>query len=479
MLIKITSRISLFSLITLVSASHGFATNGMNLEGYGPISLGMGETSIASDSSTAAVMNNPATLALQESDNQLNVAFGFLGPDVKMESPDGQKANSNSDAFYMPALGYVHKNGNLSYGIAMFGQGGMGTNYASDSFIAGGSGGKAHSCVSVGRLIVPLSYRINEKLSIGVTADFVWAGMNLEMPMTGDQFADLTTPGMQNSGTASGTLLNSMIPFMMAGYQLDWARFEFNTGTQLTGEAMGGGVAAKVGILYQPNDRLSIGLVYHSQTELTDLETDNATMKFQMSNSNPPPGYPTVFPATVTGDIKVKNFEWPTLYGMGITYKAGVKWTLSFDLRQVMWADVMKNFEMQFTVNGDAGNDMTSMGGPNMANQKLDAKLYQNWDNQLVVALGASYKMNEDVTLLMGFNHAKNPIPEQYLNPLFPATTENHITGGMSWKTSDRGQVDFALSYAMEAENKIPTPYGSITSTHRQLNGQIMYSFAW
>ena len=33
------------------------ATNGMNLEGYGPIALGMGGTSFAFDNGTAAVIN--------------------------------------------------------------------------------------------------------------------------------------------------------------------------------------------------------------------------------------------------------------------------------------------------------------------------------------------------------------------------------------------------------------------------------------
>ena len=75
-----------------------------------------------------------------------------------------------------------------------------------------------------------------------MTADFVWAGMNLEMPMTGSQFADLTTPGCSIPEQQADLCFNSMMPFMMAGYQLDWARFEFDTGTQLTGEAMGGGI---------------------------------------------------------------------------------------------------------------------------------------------------------------------------------------------------------------------------------------------
>ena len=100
-------------------------------------------------------MNNPATLILQEADNQLNLAVGVLGPDVSMKSPDGQVANSNSDAFFMPAIGFIKKHENLRYGVAVFGQGGMGTHYASDSFVAGGSGWPRHTLASVSAALSP------------------------------------------------------------------------------------------------------------------------------------------------------------------------------------------------------------------------------------------------------------------------------------------------------------------------------------
>lgn len=58
-----------------------FATNGMNLEGYGPVSMGMGGTGMAFDHGTAAVMHNPATLGLMPAGHRLDVALdrhGFL-----------------------------------------------------------------------------------------------------------------------------------------------------------------------------------------------------------------------------------------------------------------------------------------------------------------------------------------------------------------------------------------------------------------
>ena len=56
-----------------------FATNGMNMEGYGPIATGMGGASFAYDNGTAAVINNPATLAMAESIARLDLALGVLG----------------------------------------------------------------------------------------------------------------------------------------------------------------------------------------------------------------------------------------------------------------------------------------------------------------------------------------------------------------------------------------------------------------
>ena len=55
----------------------------MNMEGYGPVSSGLRGAGIAFDSGTAALMINPATLALQaRGTTRFDLAFGYLGPDV-------------------------------------------------------------------------------------------------------------------------------------------------------------------------------------------------------------------------------------------------------------------------------------------------------------------------------------------------------------------------------------------------------------
>ncbi len=84
------------------------ATNGMNMEGYGATAMGMGGASMAYDNGTAAMMNNPATLAMMEAGINLDLALGFLAPQVK-SSAGGTASRSSADMFGGPAFGWVHK----------------------------------------------------------------------------------------------------------------------------------------------------------------------------------------------------------------------------------------------------------------------------------------------------------------------------------------------------------------------------------
>ena len=99
-----------------------YATNGMNLEGYGPVALGMGGASMAYDNGTAAVVNNPATIGLMPDGHRADFALGVLGPNVTASNSVGE-VKSTADAFYMPAFGWVSKQGQLAYGVGLYAQG--------------------------------------------------------------------------------------------------------------------------------------------------------------------------------------------------------------------------------------------------------------------------------------------------------------------------------------------------------------------
>lgn len=441
------------------------ATNGMNMEGYGPVATAMGGASLAYDNGTAGVINNPATLALMADPARLDWALGVLGPDITATSPAGQPADSTATSFIMPAFGYARHAGDFVYGLAVFGQGGMGCEYEPDSWRGLGFNLVNRTEVSVGRVILPLAYKVNERLNVGATVDFVWAGMDLQMAMSGGQFFDLVDPTAQHFGRASGSLVqgfNRMMGSLPAGTSVDYAYFDFTNGSDFTGAARGYGFAGKLGLTYELNEQLTVGFTYHTKTDLGDLDAPGNHLAFQLNV----PGMGAMA-QTLNGAIKVDEFEWPAMLGVGFAYRPTSQWLLVADLRHVFWANVMQQFSMSFTANGDASN------GP-FAGAVLDAVLFQNWDDQTVIQLGAAYTVNDRLTLRGGFNYGSNPVPAGYLNCLFPAIVETHFTGGFGYRLTAHSSLDCSLTVAPAV--KVTSGYG-IGISHGQLNGQVLYSY--
>jgi long-chain fatty acid transport protein len=445
-----------------------FATNGMNLEGYGPIATGMGGASMAYDNGTAAMMNNPATLGLMPEGNRLDVALGYLGPHIKA-SAGGQEAKSSADAFYMPAIGWVQKSGQMSYGVGVFAQGGMGTEYSADSFLAAGSGEKVRSELAVGRFLVPVAYNVNDKFTLGGSLDFVWASLDLKMALNGQQFQDLAST--HQYGSATGSMVDILNGAFGGGQltALNWARFDFSDNNMFTGAAKATGLAAKIGGVYKVDDQLSIGAAYHSKTSLGDMETNGATVSMNVAGPGVG-GVPVTIP--VTGKIKVIDFQWPQMIGLGVAYHATEKLMLVFDYKWINWQDTMKDFKMTFTADANQSNPFAA--GFGLGGQSLDATLFQKWKDQNVFMIGAGYQLNPEWVLRAGLNIANNPIPDKYMNPLFPAIETNHVTLGAGYMISKASTVDASFTYAPEVSQ---TNGGGVKVTHSQTNAQVMYSY--
>lgn len=485
-----------FSVSLLALLPRAFATNGMNLEGYGPIASGMGGASFAFDNGTAAVMNNPSTLSLMPEGFRLDLALGMLGPDVdaSLETLAGKlTANSEANAFFLPALGLVKKQGKLVYGLGVFGQGGMGTEYCKTSWMADPSQGANttlteglvnRSEVSVGRAMGTFGYDVNEKLSIGITADFVWAGIDLQMAMSEAQFQNLANPQAQTIGKASGTLVDAFgqmyEPF--GGYgisRLYHAYFDFSNDNDFTGQANGFGFAGKIGAVYKATPQLTVGATFHTPTQLADLETDDATLSMAV-NVDPgifqgqPTGIYQDMNLPVTGKITIEDFQWPATFGAGLAYQM-CNVMLAADIKYIMWSSVMKDFKLSFTADDTPEN-------AGFAGLKMDAALFQEWEDQAVFAAGGAYNPIQQLTFRAGFNYGKNPVPDKYLNALFPAIVETHATFGGGYDFGQGSQINASATVAINSEATNPgngSTIPPVTSNHSQMNWAVMFSHSF
>jgi long-chain fatty acid transport protein len=418
-------------------AGSAYATNGMNVEGYGPIATGMGGASMAYDNGTAAMMNNPATLGLAADGNRFDVALGFLGPDVS----SSMSGASGGDAYFMPAAGWTRKSGNLTYGVGMFAQGGMGTEY-----VQGLDGLPERSELGVGRLIAPLAFNVNQNLTIGGSVDFVWAMLDMRMAMPlGDMGAP--TPGTMASiitvppAGALGAALGGLDP-------ADNVRLDFSDDNDFTGKAKGYGMAGKLGFTYKANSMVSIGGTYHSKTNLGDMETSTDGASFVVNGGA----------MTVPGKLIVRDFQWPETYGLGVAVQATPSLMVAADWKRIGWEDVMANFTMTYEAMGDS----------------VTFTLPQNWEDQDVFQIGLSFKATDALTLRAGASFSDNPIPDATMHYLFPAIVEDHYTVGLGYAINNTSDVNFSLQHAPEVEQTNST-FG-YTVSHEQTSWQLMYS---
>lgn len=162
-----------------------------------------------------------------------------------------------------------------------------------------------------------------------------------------------------------------------------------------------------------------------------------------------------------TGTIKVRDFQWPETYAVGVAWNASKEIMVAADVKRIDWKGDMKDFKMTY--------DGSVAGSP----ATIDIAMPQNWKVQTVLQLGLAYKMDEALTLRAGANLSRNPIPDTYMNPLFPAIIENHYTVGAGYVFSPRSSMDVSFTYAPEVSS---TNADGITVSHYQTNGQVMFS---
>ena len=398
------------------------ATNGMNLDAYGAKAGAMGGASFAHENGNSALMNNPATLGLRKEGTSLGLGMTLLQPDVNtsMNHPlaGSMGAKSGGDAYWMPSFSLIRKTGKLTYGVGMLAQGGMGTEYEDSSFLSNGTGLPMRSEVGFGRFMLPLAYNVNDQLTVAGQVDYVWASMDVQMLMP------------NGSGHVN-----------------------FSNNSDFSGQAKGNGWAFKLGGHYKVSDTLAFGATFHSKTDIGDLQGS---------------GTFTAFPggAVIPTNFKVADFQWPQTFGVGVAWQATPTFMLAADIKRLKWSDSMKDFRLAM----------------NMGGGWMEGAMPQNWKDQTVVMLGVQYMLLPNLALRAGINHADNPVPDNTLNPLFPATIRTHYTLGVGWNMGGGHTLAGSVAIAPKVTRTNPNMFGAGmagTVSHSQNTLRINYNYSF
>jgi long-chain fatty acid transport protein len=204
--LRISSAIALAGLAFSAQATNGYFTHATSVRAQGMAGTSM---ALAHDSLSSAV--NPAAIANLSAEQQLDVGVTYFKPERSAEISgngfgiDGSYDGNDTEAFWMPELGYARKHSDqLSYGIALYGNGGMNTDYGTNPFANFGAQGSAGVNLEQMFITATAAYRLNEQhaLGLGVT----WVRQQFEA--TGIQpFAGMSQDGskVSNQGTDTST----------------------------------------------------------------------------------------------------------------------------------------------------------------------------------------------------------------------------------------------------------------------------------
>jgi len=424
-----TSRLLLgFVVLLLAVPSTALATNGMYLAAYGAEANGRGGTNIAVADRSLALQANPAGIA-QLQGNHFSVDLQILRPEIRYYGDAfGNNLKAESTSFFMPSFSYVRGGEKWAWGIGLVSQGGMGANFK-DFNTPFMTSDETFSEVRFANLTPTFAYSFTDDLSIGVTANLGYSDVAFRFWPNTSFFQD------PQNNFFGANLKDPPVAFNYSG---------------------------RLGLMWRATPKWQFGFVYQTKT-YGDYE--DGTLVLDMSS---------IGLGDVSYDAKVENFTWPEQWGVGVQFRPGQKWMVAFDVKQYLWSDAVSDIAVTGT------NPSNSMAFP-----EVEMPFAFFWEDQTVYLLGLEYRVTPDAIVRAGYNYGKSPVPDSTLNPLFPATTEKHLTVGGGWNWGKGHTFNVAIERAFENSqtnsntNPMLDPFAGSTITHEQWTVAFGYSKAF
>ncbi|WP_370583250.1 OmpP1/FadL family transporter [Methylophilus sp. QUAN] len=388
------------TVLMLVAASPAYATNGINLIGFGAESTLMGGADVAVARDTSALNTNPAGLTQIKA--PLLDMFGSVlrTTDLVHKDPRNEEHASNRYTL-LGGGGYARplENTPCTAGIGLFAQGGAGGVF-DNLRTPFGNRDDLSSLFGIAKIIPGIGCEVTDKLSLGASLNIVYASIEQ------DFFAN--------------TSVNA-VPF--AGYKLEGAS-AVRTGF-------------KLGMQYRVTPALTLAASY---TEKTELPMTGGTLTADFTDFG--------LGKVKYADASIKGFALPREVAVGLAFKPTDDWLLSFKLNWLNWGDAINDVTLRATKPNNASAQ--SIYGSSMA---------ADWKDQWVVATGVAYNWDDRTTLYAGHNYGKNPIPRQNSSPLLAGTLEHHLTFGAARKIDQHwlmtGGVEWMLPVSVKYNSRL------------------------
>ncbi|MDE2578897.1 MAG: outer membrane protein transport protein [Hyphomicrobiales bacterium] len=395
-------RLSLAVAAAATAVCSAQATEGYFQAGYGTVQKGVAGAGVANPEDAMSQTINPASIvdlpqmitlgatAFMPFRGYTAVGPGFVAPG----GPFSGSLQSNSNFFLMPNVAYSSPiDRDTAWGVALYGNGGMNTNYPN---VVNAMGGFIPGCAGV--------------YCAGAT------GVDLKQMF-------LSASVAKRFGALTVGIAPTMAMQMFSAKGLGF--FAFPTG-------------APAGFSYSANPwnmtnngvdtSFGIGVRAGAELKVTD------TLRIGVAGSSPM--YMTPFSRYAGLFADGGRFNIPGWMTIGVAFDALPTLTLMGEYKRIFYSSVGA------IANPSAGImygvRMGQGGGPGFG-----------WRDVNVFTAGVEWRATRDLTLRAGYAHNTNPIRAQDVtfNILAPGVVTDHISGGASYNVSENSKLDLAVTY--------------------------------
>lgn len=397
------------------------ATDGYFSHGYGMKSKGRAGTSTAMTDDTFGGANNPATMAFAGS--RMDLGIDWFRPDRSASRTgsfggagfiDGAADGNDVSSFLIPEFGYNRMlNADLSLGITVYGNGGMNTEYPSNTIPANGCGAGAPP------------------------SNLLCGSTNLGVDLSQLIFAPTVARKFGGSHALGVSPLIAYQRFKAYGLQPFAAISSDSANLTNRGYDDSWGFGVRFGYFAQISPAWSFGVAYSTKIDMQEFKKYRGLFAEQ-------------------GD-----FDIPENYNAGLAFRATPQLTIAADYKRISYSDVASVGNSSKIVGAGAGQ--LGAGG---------ASIGFGWQDVNVFKLGVEYQWNSQLLLRAGYNVTDNPIKasDVTFNILAPGVVEDHLTLGFTYRLDSSSEITMAYMHAFKNSVTGPSnnpnfPTGGATET--------------
>jgi long-chain fatty acid transport protein len=407
-----TKHLALALAAALPWAAH--ATDGYFSHGYGMQAKGMGGAAAAVAESAFGAASNPATMVF--AGNRFEIGLDLFSPwrkATRSGSPPGVGLDASSDSdsnyFLVPEVAYNQMvNPNLSWGITVYGNGGMNTDYAGGE-IPGQSAcamfnpgpasynmlcGEGRLGVDLSQLVVApsVAFKIAPDHSIGVAPLFAYQRFQAEGLQAFTAFS-LSPGDMTNRGYDDST-----------------------------------GWGARFGYYGRLAPGVAVGASYTTKMRMDEFDK-----------------YRGLF-------AEGGGFDMPSHWAVAAAFDVSPATMLTVEFMRINYSDVPSVSNRSALLLQCAGGSFDNcLGG--------SAGGGFGWRDIDVWKVGIQHRVSPTLTLRAGYNLSDNPIEpaDVTFNILAPGVVRHHLTLGATWQLDAQSALTAAFMYAFSNDVEGPS----------------------